>query len=191
MRPRNSGRVRELHQLRAGLAVLRTELVPALVVAPHERELHLAAVGRLEEALLQRLLLRDLAVVPVVIVEEHVDAGVRGELDLRGDVRRVLAVQIAWQRLDRHLVAGEARLRRAGELPFGPARVEPLVPLRIDAPVGVVDRHHFDFLRRVRPRRTRGQQTSQSQESSTQSCFHGEEYSISPAYPASRTALDK
>ena len=143
-------RVVERHQRLARRFEVRTELVVALVVAPHERELHPAAVPRLEEGLLDGLLLRDLAAVPVVVPEEHVDARVRGQRDLGLHVLRVRAVEVAGIGAERLLVPGEERARGLHEVPFArvPLRAEPLGPLRVLVPVRVVDGHHLHVLLR-------------------------------------------
>ena len=120
-----------------------------VVVAPHERELHLVAVLRLEEALLDRLLLGFLAVVPVVVIEEDVDAGVGGERDLRRHVLRVAAGIVAAEGLEVDL-AREPDHRILHERPFGlrpvPLLAEPLHTLRVLVPMRVIDRHHLNVL---------------------------------------------
>ena len=142
-------RVCQGHEHAARLAELRTELVAPFVVAPHERELHAVAIGRFEKALFKRLLLRDLSVIPVVVVEENVYACVGREGNLLLHVLWIRAVEIsrAWHK--RLPMAGEARLRGLYKcpLPFFPVlRPKPLVALRITVPVRVVDADNLDFL---------------------------------------------
>ena len=153
-------RVREGHQAAARRAELRTELVVPLVVAPHERELHAVAVGRLQKPLLQRLLLRDLPVVPIVVVEEHVDAGVRGKRDLLRHVLRVGLVEVAGIRHHRLLVVGIERTGVLHERPLALLPLvgaEPLVALRVLVPVRVEHAHAL-HLPRPRPQRRQREQ---------------------------------
>ena len=126
----------------------RTKDVRPVMVGPHEREPHALRVRRLQEALFQRLVLDGLAVRPVPVVDEHVDAGVGGVVDLLRDIRRPCVVKIAVARHDRLLMAGEAHGCRLHEVPFRAALAEDLLALRIDVPFGVVDAEDVRPLRR-------------------------------------------
>ena len=140
------------HEHAALLAELRTELVAPFVVAPHERELHPAAVQRPEEPLLQRLLLRDFPVVPVIVVQEDIDTRICRKRNLLRHVLGVGPVEITGVRHHRLFVVGIESPRVLYECPLSLLPIvgaKPLVALWIPVPMRIINADNFNLLRAV------------------------------------------
>lgn len=119
-----------------------TELVFAVMVGPHQGELHPVPILRAKKPLLQGLLHGLHAAVPVPVVEKHVDAVVGGQVDLTGGPFRIALIEIAPCRLQRLGMAGKTGHRRLHPLPFRPTLAFPRAAVVVVVPVRIIDRDH-------------------------------------------------
>ena len=137
---------RERHQIRARGGRLGAEPVCPVVVRPHDGELHFIAVGGFQKALLERLLHRALAAVPVPVVEEYGNARVRRQVDFLRNVRGIFAVEIPRERDIRQFMPFESGYCGLHKFPFRPAFAEPFFTVRIRVPVRIIDAHYVELV---------------------------------------------
>ncbi len=118
-----------------GLALFADCVVPEVVyvvVCPHQIELHTLVVGGFEEAVVERAFEKRSALVPVPVVDEHVDARSECRVNLARNDNRVVLFFVAPNRNERFAVSLEFRVGFVDVLPFAVAVLEnsKLLPTR-------------------------------------------------------------
>ena len=118
------GKVRGIETGRIGVASVsllrRVKDIPRMI-GPHAGEFHVVGVLRFEESFFERLVEAGLAVVPIPVPDQYVDAAVFAEfvVDLPG--RRQAFIQFSQQRCPGLLMAFEPGTCTSDEVVFGPS----------------------------------------------------------------------
>ena len=92
-----------------------------IVIRPHERELDLVAIFRVEESVVDRPFKERTVVIVIPVKKEHVDAILRSGVDLLFHVARIRLVGIAPKRNLRLLMTFKSRFGILDKLPLRPA----------------------------------------------------------------------
>ena len=118
------GKIRGIETGRIGVASVsllrRVKDIPRMI-GPHAGEFHVVGVLRFEEPFFERLVEAGLAVVPIPVPDQYVDAAVFAEfvVDLPG--RRQAFIQFSQQRCPGLLMAFEPGTCTSDEVVFGPS----------------------------------------------------------------------
>ena len=128
---------------------LRPELVPSVVVGPHQGKLQPLAIRRVQKTFLQRLLHVLDAAVPIPVVHENGDPVIGGKVDFPRGPPGVAFIETAPQRFLRLLVSGKPRDGRFHFVPFRPPFAFPCAAEVVAVPVRVINRDDFRSFRGV------------------------------------------